>query len=695
MCAAGQGGAAVRRTAIVVCAGVGDNANGQAAARTMNGLVKGELFVSASQRIESFPSAGEDPQELHRYTLTAADGSTVELYEFWWADLSRFPAAMRSYLVTLYGLVLQLPAIGIAALRGGAPLTTDPATDAPLPACAWPLAWIEWLLAVPLLLVSALEAFLIGGFALVAWTNGQTSAVPEVARVAILVIYGLLVLGLGWWWLRRYRRDRGRYLAVPVGAGLFVAAAVVIVWRGGADHSLLAGLADGLLVLVAYVVRPIWIAVGGSMAALLIGLVISGTWLRKRDATITALAAVATATAGFAILTGALLAAAGAAVRDLAPAWESPTRVPWCLGRAYAWVPSRAHCPPSARSDPWHWGLDLYTLLLSPLAWVALTAGIVVIYAGLVAARPAAGIVRRNPGIAGRGVTDMIRRLDARLTECVLSVALLAAAGMIVIVWIPVLKSIPRADGGANGITPPVAAITGAFILGGLAVTRALSFTVTAVRENSDGNDRTRLILDKAYDVATFLREPGRATRSVPKPPPCARQQILSRYEALLHHVLRPPPVGRGYTHIVFFAHSQGSVLTATVLTERLRSDLHVDLITFGCPLDQLYARRFPAQFGWVERLPTDPNEFVCGVTGTWVNFVGAADIVGGTLFHDRPHGNWAAADPTPWCDRIGALRVADIPVAGGHGSYWTNPTVFQHLAEVADGRARRPVEPP
>jgi hypothetical protein len=678
------GGAAVKRTAIVVCAGVGDNTNGQAAARTMNGLVNGELFVSASQRIESFPSQGEEPQELHRYTLTAADGSTVELYEFWWADLSRFPAAMRSYLVTLYGLVLQLPAIGIAALRGGPPLTRDPATDGPLPRCAWPLAWIEWLLAVPLLLVSALEAFLIGGFALVAWTNGQTSAVPEVARVAGVVVYGLLVFGLGWWWLRRYRRDRGRYLAVPVGAGLFVAAAAVAIWRGHADHSLLAGLADTLLVLVAYVVRPIWIAVGSSMAALLVGLVISRTWMQKRDTTITALSAAATSTAGFAIMTGALLAAAGAAVRDLAPAWESATRVPWCLGRAYAWVPSRGSCPPSARSDPWHWGLDLYTLLLSPLAWVALIAGGVVVYAGLVAARPIAGILLRNPGIAGRGVTDMIRRLDARLTECVLSLALLAAALMIVIIWLPVLKSIPRADGGANGITPPVAAITGAFILGGLAVTRALNFTVSAVRENSDGNNRTRLLLDKAYDVATFFREPGRATRTFPNPPPCARQQMLRRYQALLDHVLRPPPVGRGYSHIVFFAHSQGSVLTATVLADPLRAGLDVDLITFGCPLDQLYARRFPAQFGWVERLPTDPNEFVRGVTGRWDNFVGSADVVGGTLFHGRPHGNWD--DPAPWCDRIGALRVADIPVVGGHGSYWTNPVVFEALAEVAAG---------
>jgi hypothetical protein len=143
------------------------------------------------------------PQELHRYTLTVNDGRTVDLYEFWWADLSRFPAAMRSYVVATYGLILQLPAVGIAALRGGGPLGEEPVRGRSVPLSAWPLAWIEWLLAVPLLLVSGLEVALIGAFALLAWTSGQSDPIPTAASVVAVVVYALLVPVVAWRWLRR------------------------------------------------------------------------------------------------------------------------------------------------------------------------------------------------------------------------------------------------------------------------------------------------------------------------------------------------------------------------------------------------------------------------------------------------------------------------------------------------------------
>jgi hypothetical protein len=678
------GGASPRRTAIVVCAGVGDNANGQAAARTMQGLVRHGGFSSATQRIDAYPSGLEQTQDLYGYTLTAPDGSEVDLYEFWWADLSRFPAAMRLYLVALYGLVLQLPATGIAALRGGGPLTAAPATEDRAPWSVRPIAFLEWLLAVPLVLVSVLEAALVGGFAAVAWANSQFASAPKAASGVVLTAYGTAVLVAGSLWLREYRCGRGRYLAVPVGWALFLAAAAVTTWRGVHDHSLLAGLADSLLVMVAYVVRSIWIVAGVTIVVLLFGLVASRPWRTRRNETFTVVTAVATSTAGFAILTGALLAAGGAAVRGLAPAWEKPKRVPWCLPDATAWTPGRCHG--SATQDPWHWGLDLYTLLFTPLVWVFVIALVAVVYTAGACSTASFRVLwwrlgRAGSGTARRGIAGLDSALASGRLLVVVGASLALAGAMIVIIWLPVLTWIPRADGGKHGVAPGITALIGGFIVAGLAATRALNFTVSAIRENSPGNETGRLILDKAYDVATFFRERGRSSRSVQEPPESARERILHRYWALLDHLA--PPTGDGrYARIVFFAHSQGAVLTATALREPLPGGTSVDLITFGCPLRQLYLRRFPSQFHWVEAMRGNPRVFAQGVTDSWTNITGCADPIGGTLFHDPPPEWWNA--PNPWNDTIAGLPVAEVPVIGGHGAYWKCAPVFQLLGRTA-----------
>lgn len=677
------------RTAIVVCAGVGDNQNGQAADRTASGLVGCGRFVSATERREWFPSPGEEPQELHRYTLTVNDGGTVDLYEFWWADLSRFPAAMRSYIVAAYGLILQLPAVGIPALRGGRPLGEEPVPGHWAPPSARPLAWIEWLLSVPLLVVSGVEVALIGAFALFAWTNGQSDPVPPAASWGALILYAAAVTVVGGRWLWRYTRDDGRYAAFWVGSIFFVTAAVVTGVRSIEDNSILAGLADCLLLIVMYIVRGIWILIGGAMAALVVCLAASRRRMSQtREAGITALGSAAGATAGFAILTGALLAAAGAAVHGLTStsSWADAgtTHVPWCLSRAFRWTPiSGSKCPTSAQMDPWHWGLDLYTRLLSPLVYVAIIAIAVAVFGLIIARGYVRGVLLRRSSSTGNGVTALIDRLDNEATEWALGLGVLVAAVMIMLIWLPIWTSVPRADGTNSGNTPPAAAVAGWAIIGLVALARILGFSFNALRQNSAGNERARLVLDKVYDVATFLREPGRSTKGIGARTSFPRQRILRRYRALLKHLLRNPPVGRGYTHMVFFAHSQGSVLTATLLAQSLPRHVKVDLITFGCPLDQLYARRLPEQFAWAAHLGEEPDRYVKKVTGTWINFVGSSDLVGGTIFHDLPHGAWMG----PWSDYgdpTKTPKLQEIQIEGGHGSYWTNSKVFAALASLA-----------
>ena len=115
-----------------------------------------------------------------------------------------------------------------------------------------------------------------------------------------------------------------------------------------------------------------------------------------------------------------------------------------------------------------------------------------------------------------------------------------------------------------------------------------------------------RPILDVALDVDNWLKE--HPIRRNPK------SRILARYSSLLRHVgAYRDAGGRGYDAIVIVAHSQGTVITADLLRylraqpDRWPFDENapVYLLTMGCPLRQLYGLRFPHLYGWARyRLP-------------------------------------------------------------------------------------------
>ena len=114
---------------------------------------------------------------------------------------------------------------------------------------------------------------------------------------------------------------------------------------------------------------------------------------------------------------------------------------------------------------------------------------------------------------------------------------------------------------------------------------------------NGMASGALRAVLDKPYDIATFLREPlGSPTFGAGAGAPMPRKRMLERYRALMAYVER-----RGYERVVFVAHSQGTILTTTLLAEDVPLRGEVSLMTFGCPLRQLYLKRFPSQYAWVE----------------------------------------------------------------------------------------------
>jgi pimeloyl-ACP methyl ester carboxylesterase len=198
-----------------------------------------------------------------------------------------------------------------------------------------------------------------------------------------------------------------------------------------------------------------------------------------------------------------------------------------------------------------------------------------------------------------------------------------------------------------------------------------------------------RALLDKPYDVSTFLRQPS-PYRQVGKHGGMPRERMLDRYEALMRHVMLGP---RSYAKVVFVAHSQGTVLTTTLLAENPGPALPraVSLLTFGCPLRQLYLRRFPGQYKWVaelNELATRCN-FVTRVNREWVNVATAGDPIGRTVFADPPArwtpGRELELPGEPGTEPPRPALTELLLGRGGHGDYWTDPVLYAELARLIE----------
>ena len=154
-----------RRVAVVVVAGVGDNPRTDAVERVANGLTRWAGFDPPEEHSEWF-EAPDRIQPVQRMATRSRGGTSVDLYEFWWADLSRFPAALRSFLAAFVGLFLAFPSIGRTALRNDGRITEDPQpppTGGLLKRLDFHLlGFLAWLVAVPVVVLTAMLLMSVG-----------------------------------------------------------------------------------------------------------------------------------------------------------------------------------------------------------------------------------------------------------------------------------------------------------------------------------------------------------------------------------------------------------------------------------------------------------------------------------------------------------------------------------------------------
>ena len=239
------------------------------------------------------------------------------------------------------------------------------------------------------------------------------------------------------------------------------------------------------------------------------------------------------------------------------------------------------------------------------------------------------------PPLEGDGVADRYRTwLDRGFKLAALSGMLLFAAVFIVMPFVPLVVS----PGLGYYLTTCVSA-TG--------LLRAAKILGTAVVGLSVARGRLehlalgfRPVVDVALDVDNHLREhPWRAN---------PRARICARYFSLLR------TLASEYDGIVIVAHSQGSAITADLLRflryEDIAAPGNIWLFTMGCPLRQLYSERFPQLYDWAAS--PDPAEIR---VRQWLNAYRTGDYIGRAL--------WYGAEPP---------GAEDVCLGGGaHTHYW------------------------
>ncbi len=208
--------------------------------------------------------------------------------------------------------------------------------------------------------------------------------------------------------------------------------------------------------------------------------------------------------------------------------------------------------------------------------------------------------------------------------------------------------------------------------------------------------------LDVGLDVANWLRYRPRETNT--------RAAIFRRYISILSHIAqwRDPLTNKGYDQLVIIAHSQGTVITADILRfltiefknsnmSKCSSQLSrffnsgedhipIKLLTIGSPLRQLYSQRFPLQYHWAgcntgesETARHGPDPDSLSLTN-WTNLYCSGDYVGRHLWYEDN-------DENIWAQNWGNHNSTGFYLnakekclgAGGHTNYWSG-----ELPEVA-----------
>ncbi len=190
---------------------------------------------------------------------------------------------------------------------------------------------------------------------------------------------------------------------------------------------------------------------------------------------------------------------------------------------------------------------------------------------------------------------------------------------------------------------------------------------------------RLRVVIDAILDVDNYFADPSN------RQPPRAR--IFSRYVSLLHYLREA-----GYRRIVIVSHSQGTVISAELLrylhvkhrTTSVTSDIPISLVTVGSPLRDLYAKRFPLLYGWLDChnagfAHARPAVAELGLT-EWVNACRAGDYVGRFIWTSPSAQDCykvaAVAADGKVCAQRADGRTEFCLGAGAHTHYFRNDAV-------------------
>jgi len=680
-------GEGTQRTAIVVVAGVGDKPSGSASEQVARSLLcfNPNEFAFSLREDEEYsprrtwfgvdPAADPDPSQLvTRHTLyDRAHQPRVDVYEAWWADLSRFPGATRSALLAATGMFFQLTAVGRAALLGG-PRLAGIARSAGyggggtgFPISAALLGVVEWLVAVPIVLITAVHVALLT----LVWYAFRVHADTPATLLGFCALAAALTATLVWGMVRWYPRKRSN---VPVvGLPLLACAIAVAIWRGVSDGRHPArGVADSIFVLTAYPFRVAWMLV----ALLALVIVVTTTtrhlvcrapspvspWRRIGTAALSA-----SGPFGLAILGALVYGAAGNLLQKLAEVSSfSRGANPWCLQSVNDWRPGPCAAPGTsapAALNAFDWGKHLFQLGLTPLLYVTACVVVALVVALLVA------LARRR--IAPAYVARVL--LVAPWT---LGIAVVPALALVVLTWLPLGDHVLVWHGWlepwqtVGNDTAVGAVVAGYVVTAMLFAARSLKLGMGTLLNRGVIPEGLRIPLDLGYDISSFLREPSRPGSVAP------RERMLARIAGLLDHISDARP----YDRTILLTHSQGTVLATALLHDPARELAvpggHLALVTMGSPLRSLYAMRFPVQFDWVEQLRHHPDRFVDRVDRRWVNFFADGDLVGQRLF-SAPDENPPPPLPQPY-------PHGDVHAGSGdHGSYYFSSIVFRALAQM------------
>jgi hypothetical protein len=162
------------------------------------------------------------------------------------------------------------------------------------------------------------------------------------------------------------------------------------------------------------------------------------------------------------------------------------------------------HCPNDRTA--WDFGSTLLTNAIYPLAWASAVAAVLVTL--LVVAALLQGVFQRTDAqVQAARLTRRLAILESPVNIVLLITATLAAAYLASAAWLPVLP-LPFASHLKDIWGPPIAAILGGAFTTLLVAARVMGLSPKNLATDGKAPGVLRALLDKPYDIATFLREP-------------------------------------------------------------------------------------------------------------------------------------------------------------------------------------------